>query len=63
MEVALRRRYVTEHALKKFRALHESTRRLVFGLRRSKRMRLAGEAAKSAGVFLLLFYGLSQVVG
>lgn len=41
MEVALRRQYVNEARVERFRALHQSARRLVFGLRRAKRSRIA----------------------
>ena len=62
LEVAIRLRYLSEETVLEFRRLHESTRRLVFGLRRSKRDQLAGAAAKSAGVFLLMVYGLSRIL-
>jgi four helix bundle protein len=61
LEVALRRNYVAEDAVKRFRGLHESSRRLVFGLRRSKRARLVSEAATKAGVLLLVAYAVSHV--
>lgn len=62
LEVALRRKYLAEETVKRFRSLHESTRRLVFGLRRAKRTQLVGAAAKSVGAFLLVFYSLSLVL-
>jgi four helix bundle protein len=62
LEVAIRLKYLTEDAVAEFRRLHESSRRLVFGLRRSKRAQLAGAAAKSAGVILFVFYTLSQIL-
>ena len=62
LEVALRLKYLAEDAVVEFRRLCESSRRLVFGLRRSKRALLAGAAAKSTGAFLFVFYALSQVL-
>lgn len=62
VEIALRRRYLTETEVDRFRTLHESSRRLVFGLMRSKRRSLATDAVGKAGVFVLLLYALSHVV-
>jgi len=62
LEVALRRKYLAEEGVAEFRRLYESSRRLVFGLRRSKRAQLAGATAKSVSVFLFVFYTLSQVL-
>ena len=62
LEVAIRLKYLTVAAVSEFRRLHESSRRLVFGLRRSKRAQLVGAAAKSAGVFLFVFYTFSRVL-
>lgn len=40
LEIAIRRKYVTEGAATKLRALHQSTRMLTYGLRRAKRQQL-----------------------
>jgi four helix bundle protein len=61
-EVAIRLKYLAEEAVVEFRRLCESSRRLVFGLKRSKRDRLLRETATKTGVLLLLFYALSRVV-
>jgi four helix bundle protein len=60
LEVAIRLKYLDEDDVVKFRRLHESSRRLVFGLRRSKREHLARTASKSAGVLLYVIFALSQ---
>jgi four helix bundle protein len=62
LEVALRRRYLTEQSVERFRALHESSKRLVCGLKRSKSARFASQTASKAGAFLLVVYALSHVV-
>lgn len=61
-EVAIRLKYLAEDAVQEFRRLHESTRRLVFGLRRAKRLSLGTSVARSAGVFLIVFYLLDQIL-
>jgi four helix bundle protein len=63
LEVAIRLRYLPEAGVREFRQLMESTGRLVSGLRRAKRTQLAGTVAKSAGVLLIVFYALQQVLG
>ena len=57
LEIALRRQYLTEGAVERFRSLHASARRLVFGLRRAKRAQLVSQAASKTGVLLLLLFG------
>jgi four helix bundle protein len=62
LEVALRRRYLTEQSVERFRALHESSKRLVYGLKRSKSARFDSQNAGKVGAFLLVVYALSHVV-
>ena len=61
LEIALRRRYLRENAVTRFRLLHESSRRLVFGLRRSKVATQASQSASKTGMLLLLVCALSLV--
>jgi len=60
LEVAIRLKYVTEDAVKEMRRLIESSRRLVSGLRRSKRLRVAGSITT---IGVLVFGLMSQIVG
>ena len=62
LEIALRLQYLNEEAIGEFRRLHESTRRLVFGLRRAKRLLVTRDAARSVGIVLMVLYLLSRVV-
>ena len=62
LEVAIRLKYLTDDTVREFRRLHESSRRLVFGLRRSKRAHLAGAAGKSTGAVLFVLYTLSRLL-
>lgn len=62
LEIAIRREYTHEAAVARFRALHDSTRKLVFGLRRAKRRRLGSDLAGGAGLLLLAFYTMSRLL-
>ena len=60
VEIALRRHYLPQQRVERFRALHESSRRLVFGLMRSKKRSLAAYTASKTGVLLLCLYALAH---
>ena len=62
LEVALRLKYLAEENVKELRRLLESSRRLVYGLRRAKRRSLAGSVAGSACIFLAAFYAASLIL-
>ena len=62
LELAIRLEYLAEPRVAEFRRLYESSRRLVYGLRRSKLTQIGRHAAKSVGVFLFMIYALSQVL-
>jgi four helix bundle protein len=62
LEVALRCNYVSDERIKRFRQLHEGSRRLVYGLKRAKQTRLATDVASKTGVLVLIFYALSHVL-
>ena len=62
IEVAIRLEYLTEAAVTKLRQLLDSAGRLTGGLRRAKRLRLAGTAARSASLCLMVVYYWSQIL-
>jgi four helix bundle protein len=62
LEIANRRQYIPEAAEARFRTVHNSTRRLVFGLRRAKRRRLASDVVGCAGLVLLAVYTMSHLL-
>jgi four helix bundle protein len=62
LEVAVRLRYLSDAGVKEYRQIMESAGRLIAGLRRAKRLQLGAHVASSASAFLLVCYGLLQMV-
>jgi four helix bundle protein len=61
LDVSVRLAYVSMEAAAHLSSRVESSRRLVHGLRRAKRLRLAGTAAGSAGLLFLAIRILTRV--
>jgi four helix bundle protein len=62
MEIARRRKYVADTDLERFRALLESSFKLVRGLGRAKKLLLLKPAAQATGALMLTIYVLSIVL-